>query len=126
MKTKSVNHYEVTARLTADSEIRNDGNVIKMRLCHNIGSTPLYLSATVFMNKGKASEKKNIPVEKLKKGNILLFAGSLRPNNWTDKEGRNRYDYDFIVSRISEPELVEDSATAEDEAEAKNAEEQEA
>ena len=117
MKTKSANHYECTARLTAAPETRNDGNILKMRIVHNIGSTPLFLNATVFLNKGKANEKKDFPVDKLTKGNILKFSGSLRPTNWTDEKGQNRYDIDFVVSRIEEPELVEDSAPAEDEAE---------
>ena len=116
MKTKSYNHYKLSARLTADPAVRDNGNVINFRVAHNIGATPLYLSCVIFVNKGKKNEK-NVPMEKLTKGNELLLEGSLRPNTWTAKDGSTRNGIDFVVSKISEPEIVEDSAPV-DEAEA--------
>ena len=122
MKTKSYNHLKVNARLTADPKSLNEGNVIRFDAVHNIGSEPLYLSCVIFLNKGKKNEKKDMPVSKLTRGNELVFDGSLRPNNWTDKEGRKHRDYDFVVSRISEPEIIEDNAPAETSEEAEAAE----
>lgn len=117
MKTKSYNHYKVSARLTDNASVRDNGNVINFRIAHNIGSTPLFLNCVLFVNKGKKNEK-NVPLEKLTKGNELLLEGSFRPNTWTMKDGKTRTDLDFVVSRIDEPEVLPDTASAEDEDEA--------
>ena len=107
MKTKSVNHLTISVRLTTDAATVNDGNVVKFKGVHNVGPKALFLNCVIFMNLGKKSEKK-IDTAKLTKGNELVLDGSLKPTSWIDKEGRQRNGTDFVVSRISEPEIVED------------------
>src|SRR5271170_1967051 len=36
----------------------------------------------------------------VRKGDQLILQAQVRSNNWTDREGEKRYDYDFIVQNF--------------------------
>lgn len=122
MKHKSLNHLTITARLTADATSSKKETYARFPIVHNVGSTPLFLNAVFFSNQGKKYERE-IPWNKLVKGNVLTLDGSLRPNPFTDADGVTHNRIDFVVSKISEPEIIEDAETEDAEA---SAEEQEA
>lgn len=126
MKHKSLNHLTITARLTADATSSNKDIYARFPVAHNVGSTPLFLNAVFFSNQGKRYARE-IPWNKLVKGNLLTLDGSLRPNPYTDADGNTHNRIDFVVSRISEPELVAEDAPEAEDAEAEEpAAEQEA
>jgi single-stranded DNA-binding protein len=118
MKTKSINHRIISARITNPAESKGEnGNVVRFTAVHHVGDTPLFLSCVMFANKGKKNERE-IPVNKLTKGNVLVLEGFDRPQKWIGQDGKERISVDFVVTSISEPEIVEDDApAAEEEAE---------
>lgn len=118
MRTKSVNHLSISVKVTKTAEYKGqDENVARFAAVHYVGSEPLFLNNCVmFANKGKKNERV-IPMEKLTKGNQLVLDGFIKPANW-EKDGKVNRDYDFVVTRISEPEVIEDDAPeAEEDAE---------
>lgn len=122
MKTKSVNHLAITARLTANAEFKgNQENAARFTAIHHVGNEPLFLNCVMFANKGRKNERV-IPMDKLTKGNQLLLEGFLKPTSW-EKDGVKRSGIDFVVTRISEPEVIEDNAPESDEEDAEGAEE---
>jgi hypothetical protein len=126
MKTKSRNHLTITARLTNDAFSQKPETYARFGIAHNVGSTPVFLNCVFFSNKGKKYERE-IPWDKLKKGNMLLFDGSLRPNVRVNQETGEEYkQIDFLVSKISEPELIEDEAPETDDQVSEDQESEEA
>ena len=110
MKTKSVNHLSITARLTDNAVLKGDQ-----------GNTALFLNCVMFANKGKKNEHE-IPMDKLTKGNQLLLEGFLKPTTW-EKDGQKRTGMDFVVNAIAEPEVIADNAPEAEEEDAEGAEE---
>jgi single-stranded DNA-binding protein len=123
MKTKSVNHLTISARLTSDAAYKGENqNVVRFAAVHHVGDQPLFLNCVMFANKGKKNERV-IPMERLTKGNTLVLEGFLKPTSW-EKDGKKRTGYDFVVTAISEPEVIADSedAASEEETEGEAAE----
>lgn len=123
MKTKSVNHFALTARLIANAEFKGQNeNVARFSAIHHVGKDALITPCVMYANKGRKNERV-IPMDKLTKGNQLLLEGFMKPTSWTDKDGNKRTGIDFVVTKISEPEVIEDSAPDADEEDAEGAEE---
>ena len=118
MKTKSENYRRITGRITKPAAFMGENkSVVRFSAVHNVGDTPLFLNCVMFANKGEKNERE-IPVNKLTKGNVLVFEGFDRPQKWTGQDGKERISTDFVVTSVSEPEIVEDDApAAEEEAE---------
>lgn len=119
MKTKSVNHLSITARLIADATLKGDQeNTARFVAIHHVGESALFLNCVMFANKGKKNERV-IPMDKLTKGNQLRLEGFLKPTSWGEGD-QKRNGIDFVVNSISEPEVIADNApesTDEDESE---------
>lgn len=122
MKTKSVNHLSISARLTDNAVLKGDqGNTARFTAIHHVGNTALFLNCVMFANKGKKNERE-IPMDKLTKGNQLLLEGFLKPTTW-EKDGQKRTGMDFVVNAIAEPEVIADNAPEAEEEDAEGAEE---
>lgn len=111
MKTLSVNHLTISARLTSDAAFKGENeNVARFTAIHHVGDQPLFLNCVMFANKGKKNERV-IPMERLTKGNALVLDGFLKPTSW-EKDGKKRTGTDFVVTAISEPQVIADDAEA--------------
>lgn len=125
MKTKSVNHLDITARLTDNAVLKGEnGNTARFTAIHHVGSNALFLNCVMFANKGKKNERV-IPMDKLTKGNQLLLKGYLKPTSWTDND-KKRTGIDFVVNAIAEPEVIAEGEPESDEEESSEGEGQEA
>ena len=116
MKTKSVNHLSVTARLTDNATAFGENTVARFTAVHHIGSSPLFLNCVMYANKGKKFERV-IPMDKLTKGNNLLLDGYLRQVAWTNEAGEKKTKIEFVVNKINEPEVIADDAPEADDEE---------
>ena len=114
MKTKSVNHLSITARLTADATLKGDQeNTARFVAIHHVGESALFLDTEDMHWKypewtGKKNERV-IPMDKLTKGNQLRLEGFLKPTSWGEGD-QKRNGIDFVVNSISEPEVIADNA----------------
>lgn len=118
MKTRSVNHLTITGRLTSNAKSQKKDTYARFSVVHQVGKDPIFLNCVFFSNKGRTNERE-IPWEKLNKGNTLLLEGSLKPNTYVNQEtGEERVTMDFVVSSISEPEVIEETAADEEAEEA--------
>lgn len=125
MKTKSVNHLRISARLTDNAVLKGDNeNTARFTAIHHVGKEPLFLNCVMFANKGRKNERV-IPMDKLTKGNNLILEGFLKPTTW-EKDGQKRTGMDFVINAISEPEVIADDAPEAEEEESEGAENQEA
>lgn len=112
MKTKSVNHLSITVRLTDNAVLKGEqGNAARFTGIHHVGTDALFLNCVMFANKGKKNERE-IPMDKLTKGNQLRLEGFLKPTSWKDKDGQTRTGLDFVVNAIAEPEVIADNEPA--------------
>ena len=114
MKTKSVNHIVLTGRLTENASSSKKDTYARFGIAHNVGPEPFFLNCVFFANKGRKNERE-IPWDKLTKGNMLLLEGSLKPNVYVNQDtGEQRRSLEFLVNKISEPEIVEDNVPDDD------------
>ena len=121
MNTKSVNHYSVTGRPTTDAKTYNENSVARLSIAHNIGKEVLFIDAVMYANKGTKMERE-LPVEKLTKGNLLKFDGFLKPRK--DKDGKAiAGKFEMVITKVSEPEVIAKNEPAEDEEAAETQEE---
>lgn len=116
MKTKSVNTRTISARIIGTPEIKGENeNVVRFKAVHHVGSEPLFLNCVMFANKGKKNERV-LPMDKLTPNNTLVFKGFDKPTSW-EKDGKKYTGVDFVVTSISEPEVIADDAPAAEEEE---------
>ena len=88
MKTKSVNHLSITARLTADATLKGDQeNTARFVAIHHVGESALFLNCVMFANKGKKNERV-IPMDKLTKGNQLRLIADNAPESTDEEESK--------------------------------------
>jgi len=124
MKTKSINYLAITARLIANAEFKGQNeNVARFTAVHHVGSDALFLNCVMFRNLGKKNERV-IPMDKLTKGNTLVLEGFLKPTKW-EKDGKTYNSQDFVVTKVSEPEVIADDAPEADEEETEGQDAQE-
>lgn len=124
MKTKSVNHRAISARLIANAEFKGQNeNVARFTAVHHVGSDALFLNCVMFANKGRKNERV-IPMDKLTKGNTLVLEGFDKPTKW-EKDGKSYTGSDFVVTKVSEPEVIADDSPEADEEETEGQDAQE-
>lgn len=89
-----MNSFVVIGRLTGDPETRytkEDKPVTKFNLAiNNTKEDVTFLPITTF---GKIAE---VIGKYSKKGDMLAVEGTIKNNDWTDKEGQKRHDYSFL------------------------------
>lgn len=117
-KFTSKNNFVFSGRLTADATTNASQNYARFTLAHNFGKDkdPLFLDFVMFNKNGKKDIK--IPFDLLKKGSPVIVEGYLRPDNFTNKEGKTIKDVAYVVLSVSKATEVEaDAADAESDAE---------
>lgn len=118
MRIKSVNHRTISATITKGAEFKGqDENVARFTAVHHVGSEPLFLNCVMFANKGKKNERV-IPMGKLSKGSVVVLDGFDKPTSYEKDGEKRRGQTDFVVTAVSEPELIDDNATEASEEEA--------
>lgn len=78
-ENKAVANFTLATRNGKDKDGNDDITFIK-----------IYVFGTTAENVGKYS----------KKGDLILVDGSIRNNNYEDKDGNKHYDYNFIGNRV--------------------------
>ena len=93
------NHFGIVGRITKDIELRyttNNKAVCEVNIAINNGKDDTtFLPITIF---GKVAETTS---QYCKKGDLVGVSGIIKNHNWEDKEGKKRYDYSFIASKVS-------------------------
>lgn len=93
-----MNHRTISGRIAATPVVNTANNRIVFRIIHNFGgdTEPLGLNFVAFKT------KKGFPagVEGLKKGDNVIVAAFLRPNNYTNAEGEVEYRSQLIVKNV--------------------------
>ena len=97
---KSENSIILTGRLTADAkELANNAGV-SFSIAHNMGkdNDPLFVDFTFFAKNG--SRTVNIPTDLLKKGQAVTVSAWMKPNNYTDANGKLIRSIRYIVKKV--------------------------
>jgi single-strand DNA-binding protein len=94
-----MNYYVITGRLIKDPETRytkdNKAVTTVNVAINNSKDDTTFLPITFF---GKTAETVG---KYTKKGNMIAVSGTIKNNNWEDKDGNKHYDYQFIGNNIT-------------------------
>lgn len=86
-------------RITKDLELRyttNNKAVVNIPLAINNGKDDTtFIDVVVYGNTAEITSKY------CKKGDLIGVQAKVVNNNWTDKDGKNHYDYNFIASKVT-------------------------
>ena len=86
-------------RITKDLELRyttNNKAVVNIPLAVNNGKDDTtFIDVVVYGNIAETTSKY------CKKGDLIGVQAKVANNNWTDKDGKNHYDYKFIANKVS-------------------------
>lgn len=117
MKTISKNNFTFSGRLTADAVTNEGKSYARFTLAHNLGkdNAPLFLDIVMF-NKNR-SHKVKIPFDLLKKGAPVIASGYMKPDSYTNKEGKEITKIQFIALSVKTATAEEADATDEQAAE---------
>ena len=94
-----MNNYICVGRITKDIELRyttNNKAVVNVSIAINNGKDDTtFIDVVVYGNIAETTSKY------CKKGDLIGVQAKVVNNNWTDKEGKNHYDYNFIASKVT-------------------------
>lgn len=86
-------------RITRDLELRyttNNKAVVNIPLAINNGKDDTtFIDIVVYGNVAEMTHKY------CKKGDLIGAQATIKNNNWTDKEGKNHYDYKFMGYKVT-------------------------
>lgn len=86
-------------RITKDLELRfttNNKAVVNVPIAINNGKDDTtFIDIVVYGNVAETTCKY------CKKGDLIGVYAKVVNNNWTDKDGKNHYDYNFIASKVT-------------------------
>ena len=86
-------------RITKDLELRytlNNKAVVNIPLAINNGKDDTtFIDIVVYGNVAEMTSKY------CKKGDLIGAQATIKNNNWTDKDGKKHYDYNFIASKVT-------------------------
>lgn len=86
-------------RITRDLELRyttNNKAVVNIPLAINNGKDDTtFIDVVVYGNIAETTSKY------CKKGDLIGVQAKVVNNKWTDKDGKNHYDYNFIASKVT-------------------------
>lgn len=89
----------ITGRITKDLELRyttNNKAVVNIPLAVNNGKDDTtFIDIVVYGNVAEMTHKY------CKKGDLIGAQATIKNNNWTDKEGKNHYDYKFVGYKVT-------------------------
>lgn len=93
------NQFIVVGRVYKEYEIRSTKNgksVIDLPLAVNNGKDDTtFINIQLF---GSIADNTN---KYVRKGDLVGIKGSIKNNNWEDKEGKKHYDYQFIADKVT-------------------------
>ena len=102
----NINHFTISGNLTRDVEIRSvgaDKSVASFTIAHN----SRYKSAdgeqredVTFVDCEVWGRQGEIAAQYLTKGSMTIVEGSMKQDNWTDKEGQTRYTTEIRVREL--------------------------
>lgn len=86
-------------RITKDLELRyttNNKAVVNIPLAINNGKDDTtFIDVVIYGNIAETTSKY------CKKGDLIGVQAKVVNNKWTDKDGKNHYDYNFIASKVT-------------------------
>lgn len=89
----------LVGRITKDLELRyttNNKAVVNVPIAINNGKDDTtFIDVVVYGNIAETTSKY------CKKGDLIGVQAKVVNNKWTDKDGKNHYDYKFIASKVS-------------------------
>lgn len=89
----------VIGRITKDLELKyttNNKAVVNIPLAiNNDKDDTTFIDAVIYGNIAETTSKY------CKKGDLIGVQAKVVNNNWTDKDGKNHYDYKFIASKVT-------------------------
>ena len=89
----------LVGRITKDLELRyttNNKAVVNIPLAINNGKDDTtFIDVVVYGNIAETTSKY------CKKGDLIGVQAKVVNNKWTDKDGKNHYDYNFIASKVT-------------------------
>ena len=89
----------IIGRITKDLELRyttNNKAVVNIPLAINNGKDDTtFIDIVVYGNVAETTHKY------CKKGDLIGAQATIKNNNWTDKDGKNHYDYKFIANKVT-------------------------
>lgn len=93
-----MNNFVCAGRLTKDPELRytkDNKAVCNINIAINDGDNTTFLPITIF---GKPAEATN---RYCKKGSQIAVSGTIKNNNWKDKEDKTHFDYVFMANKTT-------------------------
>ena len=89
----------LVGRITKDLELRyttNNKAVVNIPLAINNGKDDTtFIDIVVYGNVAEMTSKY------CKKGDLIGAQATIKNNNWTDKDGKNHYDYKFMGNKVT-------------------------
>ena len=93
-----MNNFVCIGRLTKDPEIRytkDNKAVCSINIAINDGDNTTFLPITIFGKPAEATHKY------CKKGDMMGISGTIKNNNWKDKEDKTHFDYIFVANKTT-------------------------
>lgn len=97
---KSTNNIILSGRLTADAQPMANESGVRFSIAHNMGKDKpaLFVDFTYFAKNGRFTNK--IDTDLLKKGTPVLVHAFMRPDNYTNAEGKTIYKVQYVVKKV--------------------------
>lgn len=97
---KSTNNIILSGRLTADAQPMANESGVRFSIAHNMGKDKpaLFVDFTYFAKNGRFTNK--IDTDLLKKGTPVLVHAFMRPDNYTNAEGKTISKFQYVVKKV--------------------------
>lgn len=93
-----MNNFIVIGRLTKEPELKynqNNNAICEVNLAIGSKEDTTFLPITIY---GKMGENTK---EYCHKGDQLAVSGTIKNNNWKDKDGKMHYNYNFVANKTT-------------------------
>lgn len=97
---KSTNNIILSGRLTADAQPMANESGARFSIAHNMGKdkAPLFVEFVQFAKNGRFTNK--IDFDLLKKGTPVLVHAFMRPDSYTNAEGKTINKIQYVVKKV--------------------------